>query len=169
MSGQPLRRKLRTDVEDKTGDVSLCAWHSPGEVVPKFGDQRVCLGPHVIHGYVATNLYVCPMSQKPPYVSLVSRSPCSSPLFGPFLSTYSLSTRLRIYFMYTCTRTWVCARRRRSHETGPSAFKMATVSASVDRRCKLQAVLLHTRSSFGLLDGTSVVAAFKLDRMDLFD
>lgn len=65
-------------------------------------------GPHVIHGYVATNLYVCPMSQKPPCVSLVSRSPFVSS-FRPVFHCY-IPRPLVIYvytYIYTHARTYI--------------------------------------------------------------
>lgn len=66
-------------------------------------------GPHVIHGYVATNLYVCPMSQKPPCVSLVSRSPFVSS-FRPVFHCYIPRPLVIYMYTYTCIYIYIYTR-----------------------------------------------------------
>lgn len=129
-------------------------------------------GPHVIHGYVATNLYVCPMSQKPPCVSLVSRSPFFSsfrtvPPYVPrllliYLYVYGhIYILLHISYIYICVFyidlcVYVCMYvGGEATKLGPSTFKMATVSTSVDNRCKLQALLSNTSC---LVDPSSIAS-----------
>lgn len=63
-------------------------------------------GPHVIHGYVATNLYVCPMSQKPPCVSLVSRSLFVSS-FRPVFHCYIPRPLVIYMYTYIHARTYI--------------------------------------------------------------
>ena len=129
-------------------------------------------GPHVIHGYVATNLYVCPMSQKPPCVSLVSRSPFFSsfravPPYVPrllliylyvyeYIYIYILLHISYIYIFYIDLYVYVCMYvGGEATKLGPSSFKMATVSTSVDNRCKLQALLSNTNC---LVDPSSIAS-----------